>query len=1192
MDNNTPRFFDNVTSRVIDDLRETIRKGSKVNIAAASFSIYAYKTLRAELEKIDELKFYFTSKTFTNNDQATESREFEIPKLGRERSLYGNEFEIRLRNELSQSYIAKECADWIIRKKISFKSKITNEHMNGFMVVENDDARAGDIDKLRLAVIDAEKTLELELQSFLGNNLSIGDNLKSISDSMFAKMFTDLQGIWDAHRLRNQLIHRDIDTNQLKPKRLKAALEAFQTALTDIRSDKNVTKSDHLISYSPLNNFNTIDIGEDRGNNAYSTTEKSTGEHAKRFLETFENVWNDEARLIDVTDTVLLNIQAAYKENSPELIYFLALYNIFNEFLEDLNADFMPNEGTGFKQSVVWDRLYDFQRDAVIGCISKLEKHNGCILADSVGLGKTFSALGVIKYYETRNQRVLVLCPKRLSDNWNTYRTNSKNNPLVDDRLRYDVLYHTDVNRETGASNGNDLFTLNWGNYDLVVIDESHNFRNGATTHHKTDDEYENRYQKLMNKIIRDGIKTKVLMLSATPVNTRFTDLRNQLMLAAEGDSKNFDETLSTKSSIDKIFRDASIAFKEWNELPTDKRTTPKLLSMLQFDFFELLDSVTIARSRKHIEKYYNNSGIGKFPTRLRPISEQPELTDIADVTFNAIYKYIEALNMDVYTPLKYVHLSRLGKYVDLTSPQGRSWANREQGRNILMVINMLKRLESSIYSFRKTSERLYDLIDNTLDSIERFEQGRGADTTVKNTVYEEDFDQEDFYDDSLTVGKDLRIDLADIDRIRWRAKLEQDKETLNELLSTIEPVADKHDLKLQCLIDVIRGKISDPINGGNKKVLIFTAFADTADYLYGELSERILDEFGIHSAVVSGTRNPSTTLEGVRSEFNTILTLFSPKSKNRDALYTESPGEIDILIGTDCISEGQNLQDCDYLINYDIHWNPVRIIQRFGRIDRIGSVNDKIQLLNFWPNISLDEYINLKSRVENRMRMVNLAGAGSDNIIDQTDNVELEYRKRQLERIQTEVVDIEDMNSGVSIMDLGLNEFHMDLQSLLKKYDNAAGTPYGIHAITQGDESTPSGVIFVLKNINNGVNINRQNRLHPFYLVYVTDDGQVAVNHLHPKELLDKLRFLTKDKAEPDGRLVAAFNEATDDGKDMSQYTDMLNSAIQSIITSKTESDIDSIFQIGETTILSEEIKGLDDFELINFLVIRELTE
>lgn len=1188
--NNTPKFFDNVSNRVIDDLRETIRKGSKLNIAAASFSIYAYKTLRAELEKIDELNFYFTSKTFTKEDQSTESREFEISKLGRERSLYGNEFELRLRNELSQSYIAKECADWIRRKKISFKSKITNEQMNGFMVVENDDARAGDIDKLRLAVIDAEKILELELRAFLGNDLSIGDNLKSISNSMFVKMFTDLNGLWDAHKLRNELIHGDANTAHFNPKKLKSALATFQTALNDIRSEKTVTESDQLISYSPLNNFNTIDIGEDRGNNAYSTTEKSTGEHAKRFLETFDSIWNDDSRLVDVTETVLQNIQAAYKENSPELIYFLALYNIFNEFLEDLNASFMPNEATGFKNSQIWNKLYDFQKDAVIGCISKLEKHHGCILADSVGLGKTFSALGVIKYYESRNKNVLVLVPKRLKDNWNTFKGNYKNNPLANDRLRYDILFHTDVNRERGESNGIDLSRINWGNYDLVVIDESHNFRNGeSTSGRKAEVGYENRYQKLMNNIIKQGVKTKVLMLSATPVNTRFTDLRNQLMLAAEGDSAQLDESLGTNTPVDKIFRDANTAFKTWNELPLDERTTPRLLEMLHFDFFELLDSVTIARSRKHIERYYSLADIGKFPTRLKPLSERPELTDIEGVTFEEIFNRINELNMDVYTPLKYVFPTKLGKYVDLTSPQGRSWANREQGRNVLMIINMLKRLESSIYAFRKTSERIYDLIDGITDSIDRFEQGRTDGSIINVTqLTSTDLDTDDA-DDDWTVGKDLKIDLADIDLISWRAKLEEDKSTLDTLLEMVEPVADEHDLKLQKLLEVLRGKISNPINDNNKKVLIFTAFADTADYLYGEISDKIRNEFGLNSAVVTGgTPNPTTTIEGIRLDFNETLTLFSPRSKDRDILFDNNPGDIDILIGTDCISEGQNLQDCDYLINYDIHWNPVRIIQRFGRIDRIGSINDVIQLTNFWPNISLDEYINLKARVEGRMRAVNIIATGEDNPIDQTDNAELEYRKRQLEKIQNEVVDLEEMNSGVSIMDLGLNEFHLDLQMLLNKYGKADKLPFGIHAIAERDDSTKRGVIFVLKNINSSVNIDKQNRLHPFYLVYVTEDRQIEVNHLHPKELLDKLRHLAKGKDSPNTGLVAKFNTETNDGKDMDAYTGMLTTAIQSVITVKEEKDIYSIFTPGESTVLANEIKGLDDFELIDFLVIR----
>jgi len=1083
---NSPLFFDNVSSRVIDDLKTTIRAGSKVDIAAASFSIYAYQLLKKELEQVEELNFLFTGEVFTSEKAQRESREFYIPRLNAERSLYGTDFEVKLRNELNQQAIAKECADWI-RRKVKFKSNVSGEHMSPFMAVRTDQSEA---------------------------------------------------------------------------------------------------------AYVPFNNFTTADLGADRGNSAYSVTTKIFAPASRQFIDTFESVWNEDGKISDVTASVLENITAAYKENSPELIYFAALYNIFNEFLEDLNADYLPNEATGFKNSVVWSKLYDFQKDAVIGCISKLEKHNGCILADSVGLGKTFSALGVIKYYESRNKNVLVLVPKRLKDNWNTFKGNYKNNPVAEDRLRYDVLFHTDMNRERGESNGIDLQNLNWGNYDLVVIDESHNFRNGeSSTHRKEDDAYENRYQKLMNRIIRDGVKTKVLMLSATPVNNRFTDLRNQLMLAAEGDSTRLDSSLNTENPIEKIFRDASSAFKAWNELPPESRTTSALLDMLHFDFFELLDSVTIARSRKHIERYYSLSDVGKFPTRLKPISERPELTDIEGVTFDEIFNRIDALNMDVYTPMRYVFPSKLGKYVDLESAKGRSWANRETGRNVLMITNMLKRLESSVYAFRKTSERMYDLIDGITDNIDRFEQGRAVNSTVSQSDVTFDVYDEDPEEAEWTVGKDLKIDFADIDLVSWRAKLEEDKAILNELLAMITPIADEHDLKLQRLLEIIRDKINNPINNNNKKVLVFTAFADTADYLYGELANKIKNEFGLDSAVVTGTRNPAMTIptsRAVKPEFNTILTLFSPKSKGRDVLFDENPGEIDILFGTDCISEGQNLQDCDYLINYDIHWNPVRIIQRFGRVDRIGSTNDVIQLTNFWPNISLDEYINLKARVEGRMRMVNLTATGNDNPIDEADNAELEYRKSQLEKIQNEVVDLEEMSGGVSIMDLGLNEFHLDLQELLKKYGEADALPFGIHAVARASEDTPPGVIFVLKNINQGVNIDRQNRLHPFYLVYISDDGRVAVNHLQSKELLNKLRHLGKGFDTPDSDMVAKFNAETDNGKHMDRYSTLLGRAIESMISTKTQKDVDSLFSEGGTTALESDITGLDQFELINFMVVR----
>ena len=1078
-----PELLDNVNKKVIDDLRETIRKGSKVSIAAASFSIYAFEALKKELNSVDEFRFLFTGETFTKEKAPKEAREFYIPRLDRERSLYGTSFEVRLRNELNQQAIAKECADWI-RKKAHFRSNVSGEIMSPFMNVENPEENA---------------------------------------------------------------------------------------------------------TYNPFLNFTTAELGEDRGNNAYTTTVKLYAPQAEQYLKTFNQVWNDNDRLADVTDTVLENITAAYKENSPEFIYFIALYNIFSEFLEDIDEATLPNEAVGFKQSKVWNMLYNFQRDAVVGCITKLNRYGGCILADSVGLGKTFSALGVIKYFESRNQRVLVLCPKRLSDNWNTFKGNYKNNPLADDRFNYDVLYHTDLGRERGDSNGIDLNLINWGNYDLVVIDESHNFRNGEShTGRKAEEGYENRYQKLIRKVIKSGVNTKVLMLSATPVNINFTDLRNQLMIASGGDEYELSGKLKTGSSLEKIFRDANNAFKTWSELEPEARTTEKLLEMLSFDFFDLLDSVTIARSRKHVEKYYNEANLGTFPERLAPKSFRPNLTDLDGITFNTLFEYIDRLNLQIYTPLKFVQPSKLSKYVDVESSQGKTWENREAGRNVLMITNLLKRAESSIYAFRETVERLDNLIVNTINNIDRFEQNRSNSFSFADIMNDINEIDDDDNDSDYTVGKELKIELGDIDRISWRRKLSEDHEVLDELLEKIRLITPEHDLKLRKLEDVIKNKFANPINANNKKIVIFTAFADTADYLYGEMASIIQQKYGLNSGVITGSRNPETNCVGVSKDFNSILTCFSPKSKNRDAFGATLAGkDIDILIATDCISEGQNLQDCDYLINYDIHWNPVRIIQRFGRVDRIGSDNKQIQLVNFWPNVDLNEYINLKARVENRMKLVSITGAGGD-VLDNSDP-ELEYRKEQLERLQKEVVDLEEMNSGVSIMDLGLNEFHLDLQELHKKYGDADHIPFGISATAAaiGDDA-PAGVVYILKNINSGVNIDKQNRLHPFYLVYVKDNGEVFVDHLNPKLLLDKMRLLCKDKEMPNRALVSKFNIETENGKKMDKYSKLLTDSISSIITKKDEKDIDSLFRGGGTTALTNKISGLDDFELINFLVVK----
>ena len=1079
------KVFDNVTNIVKDDLSIEITKDSRVSIAAACFSIYAYKELRKELESIEELRFIFTSPTFTTEKAEKAKREFYIPRMNRERSLYGTEFEVKLRNELTQKAIAKECATWI-KNKVTFKSNITNENMGGFI---------------------------------------------------------------------------------------------------------NIEEGEKEITYMPINGFTTVDLGCERGNNISNIVMKTESPHSDTFMKLFDTVWNDEEKLQEVTDIVIDNITTAYKENSADFVYFFTLYNIFNDFLEDVSEDVLPNEATGFKESKIWNLLYNFQQDAVLAIISKLEEYNGCILADSVGLGKTFTALAVIKYYENRNKSVLVLCPKKLSDNWNTYKDNYINNPIAEDRLRYDVLYHTDLSRTSGKSNGLDLNRLNWGNYDLVVIDESHNFRNGGEV--SGEDEKENRYLKLLNRVIRSGVKTKVLMLSATPVNNRFNDLKNQLALAYEGDAQLINKKLGTSKSIDEIFRSAQKAFNAWSKLEPVKRKTETLLRMLDFDFFEVLDSVTIARSRKHIEKYYNTEEIGKFPERLKPISLRPSLTDIDNaINYKEIYENLISLNLSIYTPSNYIFPSKISKYEDITHNKGNSLtqAGREQGIRRLMSINLLKRLESSVYSFQLTLHRIKGLIADTIKTIDHYNNYQNGSielVDIDNSTIT-DFDLDDQNTDYYSVGKKVKIDLADLDYRTWKKDLTSDLEILELLTLMVADITPEHDTKLQSLFDVIKKKLENPINEGNKKVIIFTAFSDTAEYLFEHVSKYVRNYFDLDSAMITGSVDGKTTIPKLRVDLNTVLTFFSPISKDKQKLMPNSYDEIDILIATDCISEGQNLQDCDYLINYDIHWNPVRIIQRFGRIDRIGSKNNYIQLVNFWPDLTLDEYINLKSRVETRMKISVMTSTGDDDLINAEEKGDLEYRKEQLKRLQDEVVDIEDMTSGISIMDLGLNEFRLDLLEYIRKNPDIEKAPYGMHAIVHSQKDAPPGVVYVLKNISNDINKDNQNQLHPYYMVYIDTDGDIVCDHLSPKEMLDKLRYLCKGQIEPDQNLCLKFNEETNDGRNMRIYSEMLSDAITSIIDLKEENDIDSLFSSGGTSALLSHFTGLDDFELICFLVVK----
>lgn len=1085
-------IIDNINSLLGDDLKAFIHSNAKLKIAASCFSIYAYEALKSEFSKIESLEFIFTAPTFIPNEVTDkirkERREFFIPKASRESALYGSDFEIHLRNKLTQRAIARECAAWV-RKKAKFKSNKLKAQMQQFICIEGKE-----------------------------NN----------------------------------------------------------------------------VAYAPLHGFTAVDLGYQQGDAVSNFVNRLDDQtHTGRYLQLFEQIWNDPTKLEDVTEAICEHIESVYQENSPERIYFQILYNIFNEFLAEIDEDVLPNDRTGYQDSLVWQKLFNYQRDAAVGIINKLETYNGCILADSVGLGKTFTALAVIKYYELRNKSVLVLCPKKLADNWLNYNKNLKTNIFAKDRFGYDVLCHTDLSRTSGDSYGIALNRINWGNYDLVVIDESHNFRNNEAFKEK-----ETRYQKLMNKVIREGVKTKVLMLSATPVNNRFSDLRNQLALAYEGDSESLNKKLKTKRSIEEIFRRAQTAFNNWTRLPPEERTARAILENLDFDFFELLDSVTIARSRKHIETFYDTKDIGKFPERRKPLSFHCPLTHRGDVMgFNEIFGQLSLLKLAVYAPISYILPSRIRKYEEMYDTEvegGRSrfrQVDRERSLQALMTTNLLKRLESSVEAFRLTLGALQSNITNTLETIERFQKnGQAIQVTdftdgLENLEAEED----DFSNFGESVGGKVQISLSDMDVDSWKSDLTGDLALIEALMASMVKITPEDDAKLQHLRGHVFGKIDNPINTGNKKILIFTAYADTANYLYENLSKTILEHRKLHTAKVTGKDTPKSTL-GKGNDFQSILTLFSPRSKEKALVMPEEKGEIDILIGTDCISEGQNLQDCDYLINYDIHWNPVRIIQRFGRVDRIGSHNSSIQLVNYWPDITLDEYINLKERVENRMMIADVTATGDDNVLTAKSS-EVSYRKEQLRRLQDEVIELEDVKTGVSITDLGLNDFRMDLLNYVKEHGDMADAPKGMHAVVpaQPELGLKPGAIFALRNRNDGVNINQQNRLHPYYLIYIAKDGEVIANHTEAKKLLDLVRTSCKGHHKPITTLCRLFNEDTDDGRNMAAQSELLSKAIRSMIDVKEEKDLDSLFTGGKTTALMNTISGLDDFELIAFLVVQE---
>ena len=932
--------------------------------------------------------------------------------------------------------------------------------------------------------------------------------------------------------------------------------------------------------------FSTEGLGTTPGNPLSLIQASETPEESRLLSQWFDVQWAALQAQPEAKQRLVECFQSLAAHQDPASVYALVLHQLFAEQGEQMDEDRIIKSATGIRNTHIWKKLYKFQRDGVVGAIDKLERFGGCIIADSVGLGKTFEALAVIKYHELRNDRVLVLCPKRLRDNWTLYKGNDRRNVLAGDRFNYDVLNHTDLSRDGGLSGDINLSHVNWGNYDLVVIDESHNFRNKST--HK---DRESRYHRLMRRIIREGVKTRVLMLSATPVNNRLADLRNQIAFATEGD----DLALSAHgiASIEATTRKAQTQFNRWLDLDDAERSPSRLVEMLGFDYFTLLDHLTIARSRRHIEKYYGTSETGRFPTRLTPINIKPDVDIRGEFrSIREINDEIRRLKLAAYAPLRYVLPHKQEAYDEKYSTQVRGGegffrqADREESLIHLLRINVLKRMESAVFSFGLTVERQLKDVEATLVRIEE-----RAEDIEEIDIADVDIDDPAF--ESLLVGKRIKVLLSDVDLIRWRQDLVEDRNRLATLLSAARQVDPARDAKLHALRDTIAHKCRHPVNAGNRKAIVFTAFADTARYLYEQLAPWVKESLGIESALVTGTGRNQTTLPRLGKDLGSLLTAFSPRSKERpEELAGE--GELDLLIATDCISEGQNLQDCDWLVNYDIHWNPVRIIQRFGRIDRIGSPNEQIQLVNFWPNMELDEYINLEQRVSGKMVLLDISATGEENLI-QTDSGDpmndLEYRRKQLLKLQDAVIDMEDLSSGVSITDLTLTDFRIDLAEHLKAHPGKLeALPPGTMAVTtSSDADIPAGIVFCLRaeGAHADKPIDPGYPLAPTYLVHVGNDSTTLLPHTQARRILERLKRLAHGRDLPDAAACARFDRLTRDGEDMQAARHLLAAAIASIVGKSEERAVASLFSSGGTHALRGELAGSADFEVVAWLAV-----
>ena len=947
-------------------------------------------------------------------------------------------------------------------------------------------------------------------------------------------------------------------------------------------------------------NFTKRGLGRDQGANVeinLSTTDPTIRAELRAW---FDDLWTNKDVTYDVKEDVLLALNRIGEDHPPELIYYKTLYQLFRDDIEAREARDQRLEDTHLYDTEIWNTLYDFQKDGAKSVITRLLRHNGCILADSVGLGKTYTALAVIKYFELRNERVLVLCPKKLRENWALYPAYNahENNPFEKDRFGYTLLSHTDLSRNSGKSGDIDLANFNWRNFDMVVIDESHNFRNDSNPRKDEDGKTRHsRYSRLLEEVIKEGTKTKVLMLSATPVNTSLIDLRNQIYLMTEKRDNVFQDSLGI-GNIGELLKQAQREFKSWENTTAQdgRKDKTKLLEQLGADFFQLLGGVSIARSRRQIETFYSDemSRIGEFPIQLSPENHHPRTDLTGGLSYQSLAEQIEAFALSVYRPSRYV-ASEEAKRRLADEKQTLRFNQEDRERFLIGMIrtNFLKRLESSAHSLAETLGRTVGKIDDLLQKIDRYEQNQPLD--VQDTLPDDDEDDEEFLVNRARNPYHLR----ELDLSRWKADLLTDRETLAAAWEKVRGISPDRDGKLRKIRAHIRNRVLSPSTDKdgrvNRKILVFTTFRDTAEYLYENLAN-LASELGLNMAIVSGDATRTTFDD---NNFNAILTNFSPRARGR---ASTANGEIDLLIATDCISEGQNLQDCDTVLNYDIHWNPIRIIQRFGRIDRIGSRSKAVRMINYWPTDDMEVYLRLQSRVQARMALADAAASGADDPLDEDtyDGVqrELNFRDRQLQQLREEVLDLDEVTDGVVISDFTLDYFFAQLlQYLEKNKAELEAMPNGAYAVTEGDDDTRRpGVLFFLRQRNAGTDKREKTAspIHPYYAVYIRDNGDIRYGCASARQVLELFESAAIGKTEPLQKLCDQFDHETQNGKDMARYNQLL-AAVMAHISRANKTTRSRQLGIHGRRDARLPIQSANphnsDFELVTWLVIFERT-